>query len=255
MPTHAGNLSDKTILLTGGSSGIGHAMAVGLAAEGARVAIVSRRPPGQWEEAAPHGWNPGTDWIRADLAEGVHAVQALEQWLSTHGNRLDAVVTCAVDYASPSRHPFEETTMEEWDALFDVNARGVFLAVRATLPHLLKRGRGLVAGVTSDVAFSPGPLRIGYAASKAAARALFDGLAAEMVGRGVNVVQLLPTRQVATPGLRLRRPPFFDFAGYTPPSAFADPICRLVCNLGASLNGRVVEVGGQVAAANDGDTP
>jgi cyclitol oxidoreductase len=253
MTTNAGDLSDKTILLTGGSSGIGHAMAVGLAAGGARVAIVSRRPPGQWEEAAPHGWNPSTDWIHADLADGVHAVQALEQWLSMHGNRLDAVVACAVDYASPSRHHFEETTMEEWDTLFDVNARGVFVAVRAALPHLLKRGRGLVAGVTSDVAFSPGPLRIGYAASKAASRALFDGLAAEMVGRGVNVVQLLPTRQVATPGLRLRRPPFFDFAGYTHPSAFADPICRLVRDLGAGLNGRVLKVSGQAAVAQVGD--
>jgi NAD(P)-dependent dehydrogenase (short-subunit alcohol dehydrogenase family) len=229
-------------------------MAVGLAARGARVAIVSRRPPAQWEEAPPRGWDADADWIRTDLASGVAAAEALDHWLAAHGARLDAVVTSAVDYASPSRHRFEASTIEEWDTLFDVNARGVFLAVRAALPHLLARSGALVAGVTSDVATSPGPFRIGYAASKAAARALFDGLAAEMAGRGVNVVQLLPLQQVATPGLKRRRPPSFDFRGYTHPSAFADPICRLVRDLGAGLNGRVVEVG-PATVAIAGDAP
>jgi cyclitol oxidoreductase len=245
-------LSGKIVLITGGSSGIGHAMASALATAGCRVTIVSRRPPEQWEEGVPHGWD-ADDWIRADLADGILASKALDQWLDKNGDNLDAVVTSAVDYASAARHPFEETTLEEWNALFNANARGAFLVVRATLPYLLRREKALLVAVTSDVAFQPGPFRVGYSASKMAARALFDGLAAEMAERCVNVVQLLPVGQVATPGLRRRRPKDFDFSGFIPSSVFASPICQIVRDLGTGMNGRIVEVGGQaIVSTGDG---
>jgi NAD(P)-dependent dehydrogenase (short-subunit alcohol dehydrogenase family) len=239
------DLIGKTILITGGSSGIGHAMAAALIAAGGRVAIVSRRNPNHWDDGPLPDWDPEADLICADVSDTRLAEQAVARWLDKNGGGLDTLVVSAVDYGSACRHSFSETTTAEWDALFNVNVRGVFLVLHAVLPYLLRRSAALVVGITSDVAFSPGPFRAGYAASKAAARALFDSLSAEMADQRVNVVQLLPARQVVTPGLRRRRPDGFDFAGYMHPSEFAEPICRLVRDLGAGLNGQMIKVGAE----------
>ena len=113
--TPVGDLVDKTILITGGSSGIGHAMAVALTAAGARVAIVSRRSPVDWDDGPLPHWNADANLICADLSDERLALQALGRWLKHNGNRLDALVTSAVDYGSLSRHAFSKTTAAEWN--------------------------------------------------------------------------------------------------------------------------------------------
>src|SRR5688572_6539159 len=121
------DLAGKAVLMTGGSSGIGYAMAAALLNAGARVAIISRRDPSDWRMPLPAHWNAKTDLIRADLANECSILSALGPWLDLNGSALDALITSAVDYASPSRHVLAETSLAEWDKLFAVNARGTFL--------------------------------------------------------------------------------------------------------------------------------
>ena len=219
----------KRILVTGGSRGIGLAMAGGLAERGDDVAVLSRTPPPAATGPVRH--------LAGDLRSPDEVAAVLARWLAA-GAAPDIVVHSAVAYGSDRRHPLQETTVCEWDAALEVNARGLVLVLNAVLPPMLRRGRGLVVGITSDVATGPGPGRIPYAASKAAAHAVLAGLAEEVRGTGVCVLELQPTLQVDTPGLRSRRPPDFVPAGYASATSFVPPARWLLTDNPKNHHGR-----------------
>jgi NAD(P)-dependent dehydrogenase (short-subunit alcohol dehydrogenase family) len=226
-------VSGGAILVTGGSSGIGAAMAATVAASGRRVGILSRRPP------------PAGDWIRADLTDAAGSSAAIRAWLDGLAEPLDGLILSAVSYGRGGRHPVLETPLAEWDEVLAVNLRAQYVAVAAVLPALLARPRALVLSVSSVAALEPAPGRAHYAASKAGALAFLRALAEELDGTGVSVVQVLPRNQVATPGLRARRPPGFDFAGYDRPEVFAGVVRALLADLGRGLSGSVLAVDGE----------
>ena len=88
----------------------------------------------------------------------------------------------------------------------------------------------------------PGPGRIPYAASKAAAHAIITGLAEEIRESGVCALELMPTHQVDTPGIRSRRPADFEAVGYSDASSFVPPIRWLLDNVPLSLHGSCLQV-------------
>jgi NAD(P)-dependent dehydrogenase (short-subunit alcohol dehydrogenase family) len=208
----------QRVLVTGGSQGIGRAIALSCADAGHDVTVLSRRPPAG--SPIPH--------LACDLRDPRQVAHALSSWVGSVAAPVDAVIHCAVDYGSNSRHPFAENTVEEWDAAMQVNARGLMLMLQQVLPQMTRRGRGLVIGLSSDVAEHPGPERIPYAASKAAAHAVLTGLAAELADSGVTVMELAPTVQVDTPGIRSRRPRDFQPVGYADAGCFRAPVLRLL---------------------------
>jgi uncharacterized oxidoreductase len=167
------------VLVTGGSQGIGLAIAQGCADAGDDVTVLSRRPP---------AGSPRLPHLACDLRDPRQVAHALSSWVGSVAAPVDAVIHCAVDYGSSGRHPFAENTVEEWEAAMQVNARGLMLVLQQVLPQMTRRGRGLVIGLSSEVAERPGPERIPYAASKAAAHAVLTGLAAELAHSGVTVV-------------------------------------------------------------------
>jgi 3-oxoacyl-[acyl-carrier protein] reductase len=152
-------LEEKTALITGGSRGIGAAIAKRLAADGANVAIT---------------YTKGAD------AEAVKA--AIEKTVATFG-RLDVLVNNA-GTAIPKR--FEETTLEEMDRVIDINVRGVFVATRAPLKHLRDGGRIITIGsAVGERVLTPG--LVAYAATKGAVKIFTQGLAREVGSRGITV--------------------------------------------------------------------
>ena len=209
----------RRILVTGGSQGIGLAIARGCAKAGDAVTVLSRTPPSE-----PFG----LDHLACDLRDPAQVALVVSEWVDSDQAPVDALIHCAVAYGSTGRHPFATNTVEEWDAAMQVNARGLMLALQQVLPGMTRRGRGLVIGLSSDVALGPGPQRIPYAASKAAAHAVLIGLAAELADSGVVVMQLAPTSQVDTPGIRSRRPPDFSPSGYAPAECFVGPVLRML---------------------------
>ena len=224
-------MSAGAVLVTGGSSGIGAAMAATVAATGRRVGILSRRPPS------------AGDWVKADLTDASRTTTAIRRWVDGLDRPVDGLILSAVSYGRGGRHPVARTPLAEWDEVLAVNLRAQYVAVAAVLPDLLARPRALVLSVSSVAALEPAPGRAHYAAAKAGALAFFRALAEELRDTGVSVVQVLPRNQVATPGLRARRPPGFSFAGYDPPQVF-DPVVReLLAGLGCGYAGAVLAVG------------
>src|ERR1700675_1095310 len=182
-------LTNKTALVTGGSRGIGAAIAKRLAAEGASVAITyAKDASAAWAvvKAIELGGGKAIA-IQADAAN-VEAVKgAVEKTFATFG-RLDVLVNNA-GTAIPK--PFEEATLEEMDRVLDINVRGVFVATQAALKHMKSGGRVIMIGsAVGERAVAPG--LVPYAGTKGAVKMFTQALAREIGSRGITVNNVQP---------------------------------------------------------------
>ncbi|MFC4761892.1 SDR family oxidoreductase [Dyella koreensis] len=172
----------KTVLVTGGNSGIGLAAAQAYAAEGARVIITGRDRTSLEQAAATLG--PKAVAIRND-ASTVAGARELAGSLSAQGLLLDAVFLNA---GNAKFSPFPDVDESFWDEIFNVNVKGLYFQVQALLP-LLNKGASLVINGSINAHIGM-PGSSVYAASKAAVISLAKTLSAELLSRGarVNVV-------------------------------------------------------------------
>src|SRR2546430_12893779 len=141
-------LEGKIALVTGGSRGIGAAIAKRLAADGARVAITYTKGADAAASVVKEIERAGGKAIaiQADAADPDAGKAAVEKTVATFG-RLDVLVNNA-GTAIPKR--FEETTLEEMDRVIDINIRGVFMATQAALKHMRGGSRILIIGSAAD---------------------------------------------------------------------------------------------------------
>jgi cyclitol oxidoreductase len=223
-----------TVVLTGASAGIGLAALEALAEDAYVVPVSRTRPP----LAHLNG-----HWVQGDLRTPETVAADIRALLLAQRRPLDGLIHCAVSYGASGRHTFLETSDNEWDEVMTVNSRSPFILTVRLLPLLLERPKAFIVSLTSDVATQPAPQRIAYGCSKAAAHALFAGLSAELAQSSVSVIQMLPAKQVVTPGLRRRRPPDFLFTGYSSPDIFKQPLKSILARRGAGLNGACLVIG------------
>ena len=179
------DLTGRTALVTGGGNGLGAAIARALHAQGAAVVLAGRRPGPLEQVCAELGER--ASYQVCDVADPA-SVAALADALADV--EVDVVVNNA-GVAGPVA-PLTEISVEEWDEVFDVNVRGVFLVCRAFLPAMVARGRGDVVNVASVSGKRPLVRRTPYAASKMAVIGLTSTLAFEVGPAGVNVNTLSP---------------------------------------------------------------
>ncbi|MGX7003062.1 SDR family NAD(P)-dependent oxidoreductase [Caballeronia sp. KNU42] len=182
-------LTQKVALVTGGSRGIGAAIAKRLAADGASVAITYAKDAsaasGVVKEIELNGGKAIA--IQADAADVKAVEAAVEKTVATFG-RLDVLVNNA-GTAIPKT--FEDTTLEEMDRVIDINIRGVFATTKAALKHLGDGGRIIMIGsAVGERAIAPG--LVPYAATKAAVRMFTQALSREVGGRGITVNNVQP---------------------------------------------------------------
>jgi NAD(P)-dependent dehydrogenase (short-subunit alcohol dehydrogenase family) len=180
--------TDKTVLVTGGNSGIGLAAAQAFGAEGATVVITGRDAAANATALAAIG--PRAIGIVNDAAD-IAAARELADTLTTKGVRLDAVFLNAGTARFAS---LDEVTPALWDSTFDVNVKGPFFQVQALAP-LLNRGASIVINGSINAHIGM-PNSSVYAASKAAVVSLARTLSAELLPRGarVNVVSPGPVQ-------------------------------------------------------------
>ncbi|MFG3258494.1 SDR family NAD(P)-dependent oxidoreductase [Streptomyces sp. NPDC048172] len=184
-----GSLAGKVALVTGGSRGIGAAIALRLAEEGADVALTYVSGPERATDVVARVKETGARAlaIRADVGDATAAQAMVEETVAEFG-RLDILVNNAGVGASG---PIEETSVQDIGHVLRVNVRGPYLVARAAVPHLPEGGR--IINVASCVSTHvPFPGMTLYATSKAAVDGLTKGLARELGGRGITVNQVAP---------------------------------------------------------------
>jgi 3-oxoacyl-[acyl-carrier protein] reductase len=182
-------LAGKVAVVTGGSRGIGAAIAKRLAADGASVAITYTKGADAAASVVKEIERPGGKAIaiQADAADADAVKAAVGMAVATFG-RLDILVNNA-GTAIPKI--FEEATLEEMDRVIDINVRGVFVATQAALKHMHDGGRVIMIGsAVGERVLTPG--LVPYAATKGAVKIFTQGLAREVGSRGITVNNVQP---------------------------------------------------------------
>ena len=174
---------ERAALVTGGSSGIGLAIAEALRDEGYRLTLASRRP----EKIEAAARSLGAEAVAADVSSEDDCVRLVAAHRERFG-RLDVLVNSAgVGIAGR----VEDLSTKHWDLQLGVNLRGAFLVTREALP-LLRESGGLVVNLASIAGTMPTPGLAAYGASKAALISLTTSLNAELEADGVRVTAICP---------------------------------------------------------------
>jgi NAD(P)-dependent dehydrogenase (short-subunit alcohol dehydrogenase family) len=184
-------LTGKDALVTGGSRGIGLAIARALLTQGAQVAITatsdSTLAKGAGELQSIAG-DEAVLAVRADVRRYAEVEQAIESAVRRFGG-LDVLVNNAgVGIFSP----VAEMSMQQWHQVIDTNLTGVFHACRAALPHLRARGAGWIINVSSLASANAFPGAAAYCASKAGLNAFSEALMQEVRHDGIRVASVMP---------------------------------------------------------------
>ena len=184
-PDLVGHLAGRTCLVTGAGNGLGRAIARQLGHGGARVILVGRDDR-KLEDVA--GGIPGS--TRVEVCD-VTSEEATSQLAAVLGDETIDVLVNNAGIPGPVA-PLTAIGAAEWDAVFAVNVRGVFLMCRAFLPPMVARGRGHVINIASVSGKRPLTFRTPYASSKMAVLGLTATLAHEVGAQGVLVNSLSP---------------------------------------------------------------
>lgn len=182
-------LAKKVALVTGGSRGIGAAIAKRLAAEGASVAITyAKDASGAFAVVKSIEDDGGKAVaIQADSTDAEAINEAVERTVSTLG-QVDVLVNNA-GTAIPK--PFEETTLEEMNRVIDINVRGTLVATKAVLKHMNIGGRIITIGsCVGERTMTPG--LVAYSATKGALKMFTQGLSREVGSRAITVNNVQP---------------------------------------------------------------
>jgi 3-oxoacyl-[acyl-carrier protein] reductase len=183
------NLTKKVALVTGGSRGIGAAIAKRLAANGASVAITYSKDADAASsvvKAIEQGGGKAIA-IQANASDAEAAKSAVEKTVSTFGG-LDVLVNNA-GTAIPKR--FEETTLEEMDRVIGINFRGIMVVTQAALKHMKSGGRIIMIGsCVGERVMTPG--LVAYSATKGAVKMFAQGLSREVGSLGITVNNVQP---------------------------------------------------------------
>ncbi len=179
------NLTGQAALVTGGSEGIGRAIAHKLAEEGCRVAICARRPD-VLEAAA--------DEIRQDTGAEVLAVPAdvteveeLEGFFSAAVEKFGGVDILINNAGRAAGNYFEDTTEEMWQEDFNLKFWAAVRGSRLSIPHMKTRGRGSIVNITHPGGKAPGENSVPTSISRAAGIALTKALSKDMAQHGIRV--------------------------------------------------------------------
>jgi len=232
----------KTAIVTGGASGIGKAMALGLVGAGYTVLVVDRNPATlATMPAAAAGLSGSVITMEADLSQPDSFDRIVAEALKPTG-RIDVLLNVAgvgqaAVKADQRQNPIRawEITPEQWARFLAVNATAPIMMARAVVPHMLKAGKGRVITVTTSLGTMVREGYLLYGSSKAAAESSMAVLAADLKGTGVTANVLVPGGVTNTP---LVGENAGDPAKMLQPEIMVKPLLWLVSDAADAVSGR-----------------
>jgi len=234
------NFSGKTVLVAGGTGGLGNAVSLAFLEEGARVVVTYRKE----EEYAALKKNAGAkasalEGSLVDVTDERATTEFVAGVVARHG-RLASLVNTVGGYAGGVT--LWELETKVFDTMLSLNLRSGYAMARAVLPAMLKQRHGSIVNVAAKAAFDHGAGAAAYAASKAAAVAMMDSLAADVKGTGVRVNSILPS--IIDTATNRRAMPNADFAAWPKPEEIAQVILFLCSDSATVIHGAAVPVYG-----------
>lgn len=234
------NFSGNVVLVAGGTGGLGRAVSLAFLAEGARV-LVPFRSAKEFAalQRAAGAANSSLEGHPLDVTAEAAVRQFIDQIVTRHG-RLDAMVNTVGGYAGGIK--LWDLDTETFDRMLSLNLRAGFVLSRAAIAPMLRQKQGAIVNVCAKAALDHGAGAAAYAASKAAALAMIDSLAADVKGTGVRVNSILPSI-IDTPANRSAMPGS-DFASWPKPEEIAAVILFLCSNQASVIHGAAIPVYG-----------
>jgi NAD(P)-dependent dehydrogenase (short-subunit alcohol dehydrogenase family) len=239
----AGQLSGKVAIITGGGSGIGRALCLGLGQEGATVVacdVNASAAEATASEATHLGVNASA--CAVDVSQAGQVAAMVERAISAEG-RIDILVNAAGIWP---RHPFLEVSEDEWRRVLDVNLTGTFLCCRAVAPHMIEQRSGKIVNLASGRGVAGAINGVHYAASKGGVIALTVSLGMELGDYGINVNAVAPGG-TETPLFRGGRPEGWQPPAAVPPNrriekpdSVVGPVVFLVTEASRTMFGEVI---------------
>lgn len=183
-------LKDRAAIITGGARGMGRAIALRFAAEGASSCIADVRD-NEGEETVKLVKDAGADciYIHTDVTSSASVNDMVAKAIAKYG-KIDIMANCAGIGRPPAL--INDISDEEYDKVVDINMKSIFLCLRAIAPHMKENKYGKIINIASLAGISPAPMSIHYAAAKAGALHLSKCFALEAARDGVSVNAILP---------------------------------------------------------------
>lgn len=232
------NFMNRTVIVTGAAGNLGRAVAQEFAGAGANLVLVDLD---QERLQKAFGAADGQRlFVSANLLDRHQVAAAVAAAVGQFG-RIDVV--CNVAGGFRMGHAVHETPDEEWDFLFDVNARSMLNVIRAAVPRMINDGGGKIVNVAANAALK-GAARMGaYCASKDVVIRLTEAMAAELRDSNINVNCILPSI-IDTPENRGAMP-HADAGRWVSPEALAAVIMFLASDAARAIHGAAVPVTGR----------
>jgi NAD(P)-dependent dehydrogenase (short-subunit alcohol dehydrogenase family) len=234
------SFSEKVVLVAGGTGGLGRAVSLAFLAEGAKVVVTYRN---QDEFAVLRkAAGPTASMLEGravDVTDDAAVGQLIAEVLSKHG-RLDAMVNTVGAYVGGVK--LWELDTKVFDRMLSLNLHAGYALSRAAVVPMLKQKHGAIVNVAAKAALDHAAGAAAYAASKAAALAMVDSLAADVKGMGVRVNSILPSIIDTEPNRKAM--PNADYATWPKPEDIARVILFLCSDHGKVIHGAAIPVYG-----------
>jgi len=232
--------SGKSVIVAGGTGGLGRAVSLAFLEEGAKV-VVTYRNQKQFDALRTAAGANGSslEGRRIDVTDEAAVRGLIDEVLAQHV-KLDVLVNSVGGYLGGMN--LWETDPKLFDQMFALNVRSGYVLARAIVPAMLKQGHGAIINIASKAAVDHAAGAAAYAASKAAAVAMMDSLAAEVKGKGVRVNSILPS--IIDTEINRKAIPKADFAKWPKPEDIARVILFLCSDEAKLIHGAAVPVYG-----------